>query len=174
MKLRAWIEKHGIYTANNTIFLKHEEKWGVVAKWCEHFYMLRKATKKKMGTIYKILHDKTLNLTEEERNAKRLEYENIHSRQGAIKNMLNSLYGQMGSAYSPLANLDIAQSITRQGRMCNIKSSEYAVTYFRENFDPTYKGFNISVLDPSHPFQPSMQQQPVAKAHHYSFYQYSL
>lgn len=151
MKLRAWIEKHGIYTANNTIFLKHEEKWGVVAKWCEYFYMLRKATKKKMGTIDKILHDKTLNLTEEERNAKILEYENLNSRQGAIKNMLNSVYGQMGSAYSPLANLDIAQSITRQGRMCNIKSSEYAVTYFRENFDPTYKGFNISVLDPSHP-----------------------
>ena len=54
MKLREWIEKHGIYTANNTIFLKHEEKWGIIAKWCEYFYNQRKATKKEM---FKCTHE---------------------------------------------------------------------------------------------------------------------
>lgn len=122
-KLRTWIEKHGIYTANNTIFLKHEEKWGVIAKWCEYFYNKRKTTKKKMLGIYHELHDASKTFTAEETAAMEEQEENLNSRQGAIKNMINSIYGQMGSAFSPIANLDIAQSITRQGRMCNIESS---------------------------------------------------
>lgn len=40
-----------------------------------------------------------------------------------MKNMLNSVYGQMGNEFSPIANLDVAQSVTRLGKFCNISSS---------------------------------------------------
>ena len=150
-KLRTWIEKHGIYTANNTIFLKHEEKWGVIAKWCEYFYNKRKTTKKKMLGIYRELHDTSKTFTAEETAVMEEQEENLNSRQGAIKNMINSIYGQMGSAFSPIANLDIAQSITRQGRMCNIESSRYILNEFKKRYDSSYKGFWISTLDEDDP-----------------------
>lgn len=149
--LRKWIVNHGIYTANNTLFLKHEEKWGVVAKWCEYFYAQRKATKKRMLKIYHDLHDPNQHFTEAERLKLEEQEENLNSRQGAMKNMLNSVYGQMGSAFSPIANIDIAQSITRQGRMCNIESSHFILEEFKKKFDPDYKGFWISTLDENDP-----------------------
>ena len=37
-QLRKMIETKCIWTPNNTLFLKHEVKDGVVAKWCEFFY----------------------------------------------------------------------------------------------------------------------------------------
>lgn len=150
-KLREWIEKHGIYTANNTIFLKHEERWGVIAKWCEHFYNLRKSTKKKMFAISHELHANAAKYSEQEKQKMAEDVENLNSKQGALKNMLNSVYGSMGSSFSPIANIDIAQSITRQGRMCNIASSTFALKYLSEKYCPEYKGFEISTLDSDHP-----------------------
>ena len=93
---------------NNTIFRKHEEKDGVVAKWCEYFYNQRKIAKKKMLAIFHELHNPENKFTDDERAIKEVQQENYNSRQGAMKNMINSVYGQMGSAYSPIANLDIA------------------------------------------------------------------
>ena len=142
-KLRAWIEQHGIYTPNNTIFLKHEEKWGIVPKWCEYFYGQRKATKKKMLAIYHELHDPSKSFTEQEVQKKEAEEEVYNSRQGAMKNMLNSVYGQMGNEFSPIANLDVAQSVTRLGKFCNISSSQFILDEFRKKYDPDYKGFWI-------------------------------
>ena len=37
-QLRKLIEEKCIWTPNNTLFLKHEVKEGVIAKWCEFFY----------------------------------------------------------------------------------------------------------------------------------------
>ena len=150
-KLRAWIDKHGIYTANNTIFLKHEEKWGVIAKWCEHFYNERKATKKKMLAIFHELHDPSKKFTEEQIADKEKQEGNFNSRQGALKNMINSIYGQLGSGFSPIANLDIAQSITRQGRMCNINASRFILKRFQELYDPSLEGYSIYPLDADDP-----------------------
>lgn len=146
-KLREWIKKHGIYTANNTIFRKHSEKVGVIAKWCEYFYGQRKATKKKMLAIFHELHDPNKHFTEEEIKIKETQRENYDSRQGAMKNMINSIYGQMGSAYSPIANLDIAQSITRTGRFCNTNASMFVLKHFQENYDPNFKGYRIKVYN---------------------------
>ena len=145
-KLRAWIKAHGIYTANNTIFLKHKEKYGVIARWCEHFYNARKATKKKMLAIFHELHDPNNHFTEEEIAVKEENEQNFNSRQGALKNMINSIYGQLGSGFSPIANIDIAQSITRQGRMCNISASQFVVKKFQEKYDPNFKGYHILPL----------------------------
>lgn len=60
-----------------------------------------------------------------------------------MKNMINSVYGQMGSAYSPIANLDIAQSITRTGRFCNTNASMFILREFQKKYDPNFKGYHI-------------------------------
>jgi len=67
-QLRALIQQKCIYTANNTLFLKHEVKWGVIAKWCEYFYSLRKSTKKKMLACTHKLHNEASTLSEEEKS----------------------------------------------------------------------------------------------------------
>lgn len=149
--LRNFVDKHGIYTTNNTIFLKHEEKWGVISKWCEYFYNHRKATKKKMLQIFRDLHDDSKTFSKKEKKRLEDEAENLNSRQGAFKNMINSIYGQMGSSYSPIANLDIAQTVTRLGRACNTYASNFVLKSFQEKYDPTYQGYRISILEDDDP-----------------------
>lgn len=51
------IQDKCIYTTNNTLFLKHKIKQGVVSKWCEVFYNLRKKNKKVMMEAFHKLHD---------------------------------------------------------------------------------------------------------------------
>lgn len=57
--MRQLVREKCIYTANNTLFLKHEAKTGVVPLWCRYYYSNRKATKKKMLAIYHKLNDAT-------------------------------------------------------------------------------------------------------------------
>jgi len=56
-KLKQLIEQKCIWTTNNTLFLKHEVKQGIIAKWCEVFYGMRKATKKKELACFHKLHN---------------------------------------------------------------------------------------------------------------------
>lgn len=123
-----------IYTTNNTLFLKHEVKWGVIAKWCEYFYGLRKATKKKELACFHKLHDTTLVLSDAEKTKLESDEENYHTAQIGIKAMINSIYGCMGTSFSPIANPDIAQSITRQGRFCNISTGDFIRKQFEKYF----------------------------------------
>lgn len=132
--LKKLIEEKCIWTANNTLFLKHEVKWGVVAKWCEVFYGLRKSIQKKMSACFYKLHDPNIVLTTEERRQLEIDYENYNTQQIGIKLMINSIYGCMGTAFSPIANPDIAQSITRQGRFCNISTGDFIRQQFEKYF----------------------------------------
>ena len=133
--LRKLIEEKCIYTANNTLFLKHEIKWGVIAKWCEYFYNLRKATKKKELECFKKLHDPNLKLSEAEIKQLETDEENYHTAQIGIKAMINSIYGCMGTNFSPIANPDIAQSVTRQGRFCNQSTAAFIKRRFMEKYN---------------------------------------
>lgn len=144
-KLRAWINLHGIYTSNNTIFRKHEEKFGIITKWCEYFYSQRKTTKKKMMKIFHYLNENEKKITAEEKFQKETEEENLNSLQLGYKAMINSIYGILGTPFSPIANPNIAQSITRMGRFCNINASKFVLKYFNENYDKNYKGFRIKI-----------------------------
>lgn len=132
--LKTLINEKCIWTANNTLFLKHEIKWGVIAKWCEVFYGLRKSTKKKMLKCFHTLHDPNIELTEEERKKLEADEENYNTAQLGIKSMINSIYGCMGTSFSPIANPDIAQSITRQGRFCNISTGDFIRSQFEKYF----------------------------------------
>ena len=106
--LKKVIEEKCIYTANNTLFLKHEVKQGVVSKWSEVFYNLRKSTKKKMLACFHKLHDPNVELTEEEKAKLEEDEENFNTSQIALKNSINSIYGCLGTGFSPIANPDIA------------------------------------------------------------------
>lgn len=132
-QLMRLLEKKCIFTQNNTLFLKHEIKWGVVASWCKHFYNLRKTTKKKMQGLEMAIYHKGIT-DPEQLAATKVEIENLNSRQAGYKTMINSVYGITGTSFSPLFNPEIAQSITRQGRYCNISASKYVKKRFTELF----------------------------------------
>ena len=133
--LRDIINSKCIYTTNNTLFLKHEVKWGVIAKWCEYFYGLRKSTKKKMLACDHRLHNEADTLTEVEKEKLKTDSENYNTAQLGIKAMINSIYGCMGTSFSPIANPDIAQSVTRQGRFCNKSTSGFILRRFQELYN---------------------------------------
>ena len=138
--LKKLIETKCIWTANNTLFLKHEIRFGVIPKWCEVFYGLRKSTKKKMLACFHKLHNPDIVMTEAEKLQTETDEENYNTTQLGIKSMINSIYGCMGTSFSPIANPDIAQTITRQGRFCNINTSKFIRRQFEKyfNIDSSY------------------------------------
>lgn len=133
-QLKKLIEEKCIWTANNTLFLKHEIKWGVVAKWSEFFYNLRKKTKKEMFKYEHMLHDpkQVAKMTKQEVFEAETFQKNLETQQIAIKQMINSIYGCLGTNFSPIANPNIAQSVTRQGRFCNQSASKFILKRFQE------------------------------------------
>jgi DNA polymerase elongation subunit (family B) len=121
-----------IFTRNNTLMLKHEIKRGVIAEWCAHFFNLRKATKKEKEKYDKMADNK--NLSPEELAKIKEIIGNLDSRQQAIKIMINSIYGMIGTAFSPIYNIHLAQTITRTGKFCNISAAEHVAEVFNEKF----------------------------------------
>ena len=120
-----------IFTRNNTLFLKHSIKQGVVSAWSEHFYKLRKATKKK-GQKLELDLDNGL-ITENIDEVKE-QIQNLDNTQQARKIALNSIYGCCSTSFSPIYNPYIAQTITRTGKWCNQSSSEFIRKCFKERF----------------------------------------
>ena len=126
-----------IFTQNNTLFLKHSVKKGVVSEWCRHFYGLRNKTKKEMQKLEMALYRKEV--PEKDIPKTKELIENLNSRQQAIKIMINSIYGIIGTSFSPIYNIHMAQTITRTGRFCNISASEYIKEWMKKNFNITEK-----------------------------------
>ena len=129
------IEEKCIYTRNNTLFLKHSVKQGVISAWCKHFYALRKSTKKKMQALDLKIYKGEIP-TDQILKAK-LEVENLDADQHSLKIMLNSVYGMFGTNHSPIYSAAIAQSITRTGKFCNISASKFIKRRFKELFGIT-------------------------------------
>jgi len=126
------IETKCIYTRNNTLFLKHSVKQGVISAWCKHFYSLRKSTKKKMQALDLEIYKG--NISKDKIAQARLEVENLDADQHSLKIMLNSVYGMFGTNHSPIYSSHIAQSITRTGKFCNISASKFIKRRFKELF----------------------------------------
>ena len=136
-QLRELVKTKCIWTANNTLFLKHEIKWGVIAKWCEYFYGLRKSTKKKMMKLFHLMHndEEVAKMTEQQKQENETMIEVLDCMQHAYKIVINSIYGMLGTKFSPIANPHIAQSVTRQGRFCNKSTS----LFIRKQFEKYFK-----------------------------------
>lgn len=130
--IRKLVETKCIYTRNNTLFLKHSVKQGVISAWCKHFYMLRKSTKKKMQALDLDIYNGKV--PKEKLAQAKLEVENLDADQHSLKIMLNSVYGMFGTNHSPIYSAAIAQSITRTGKFCNISASKFIKTRFKELF----------------------------------------
>lgn len=133
-QIRRLLEEKCIYTTNNTFILKHEVKWGAIAKWCEHFYNLRKKTKKEMLKNVHYLHEHEVELNTKEKFDLNTLISNLDNKQIALKNSINSIYGICGTTFSPIANPHIAQSVTRTGRFCNQSTTNFILKHFQENF----------------------------------------
>ena len=126
------LETKCIYTRNNTLFLKHSVKQGVISAWCKHFYNLRKATKKKGQALdFEIYKG---NIPKDKIAQAKLDVENLDADQHSLKIMLNSVYGMFGTNHSPIYSAAIAQSITRTGKFCNISASEFIKKRFIKMF----------------------------------------
>jgi DNA polymerase elongation subunit (family B) len=121
-----------ILTRNNTLFLKHSVKNGVVSQWCKHFYALRKVTKKRMQKLELDVYNNRV--PKEEIPATNENIQNLDSRQQAIKIMINSIFGICGCSHSPIANKYIAQTITKSGRYCNLSAAKFITKKFTERF----------------------------------------
>ena len=135
-QLRQLINEKCIWTPNNTLFLKHEKKWGVVAKWSECFYNNRKSVKKKMLAIEHLLHneEEVAKMTEAEKLKNETDMNNLEVAQKGIKTMINSVYGCLGTGFSPIADPNIAQSVTRGGRFANQNASKFILSKFQEYY----------------------------------------
>ena len=48
--------------------------------------------------------------------------------------MLDRIYGALGTVHSPIGNNEIAQTITRHGKFCNISASKYINNCFKKLF----------------------------------------
>jgi DNA polymerase elongation subunit (family B) len=127
------IETKCIYTRNNTLFLKHSVKQGVISAWCKHFYALRKSTKKRMQALDLSLYKGEVQ--EDKIEETKLQVKNLDADQHSLKIMLNSVYGMFGTNHSPIYSAAIAQSITRTGKFCNISASEFIRKRFKEMFN---------------------------------------
>ena len=121
-----------IYTRNNTLFLKHSVKQGVISAWCKHFYNLRKATKKKGQALDLEIYKG--NIPKDQIAKAKLDVENLDADQHSLKIMLNSVYGMFGTNHSPIYSAHIAQSITRTGKFCNISASKFIKKRFKDLF----------------------------------------
>jgi DNA polymerase elongation subunit (family B) len=126
------LETKCIFTRNNTLFLKHSVKQGVVSSWSTHFYNLRKKTRK---TMEKLDDDIFKGLIEKNKIKEAKEkIQNLNDKQQAIKIMINSIYGILSTSFSPVYNPYISQSITRLGKFLNISSSEFIKMWLKDNY----------------------------------------
>ena len=126
-----------IFTRNNTLFLKHSIKQGVISGWCKHFYALRKKTKKLMQKLEMDIYNNTI--PSEKIAETEGKIGNLNDRQQSIKIMINSIYGICGTSFSPIYNPYLAQSITRTGKFCNLSASKYIKKVFMERYGVTEK-----------------------------------
>ena len=93
---------------------------------------MRKETKKKMQGLEMKLYKKEV--PENEIPKVKELIENLDARQQAIKIMINSIYGIIGTPHSPIYNIHMAQTITRTGKFCNISAAKHVAEVFNSKF----------------------------------------
>lgn len=122
-----------IFTRNNTLFLKHSIKQGIVSAWCKHNYAFRKSTKKEMQKKEMQIYKGEVSDPNEVARMK-IEIQNLDNIQLATKIKLNSIYGCLGTAHSPIGNIDLAQTVTRTGKFCNMSTAEFVKEWMKRKF----------------------------------------
>lgn len=120
-KLKELLKTKVLLTTNNTIFFKPSVKKGLLNSWCDYYFARRGMFKKKKKEAHKAGNE-----VDEQR------YDNI---QKTVKIFLNTVYGVTGTKFSPIGNPDIAQTITRQGKFCNLSANKFIGEEFHKMFN---------------------------------------
>ena len=156
-KKREILDTKCIISKNDILFFKHEVKQGILSSWCKTFYDKRKHYQKLMKTIKRKINTLKTELSEIT-NTNSIEYnakldeiavnENLRGMYGttqqAIKILLNSAYGVTGTPYSPIFDVDIAQSITLNGQFINKAVAGFLKDKFMEKYNCAFD-FNVIV-----------------------------
>lgn len=134
-----------ILSRNNMLFLKHEKKRGIFSEWCGFYFKLRKTYKKALAAgEANELKLKEQHASSEEIEKQQIENENNHATQYALKIMINSAYGTLGTTFSPIYDVRLAEAITKGGKFCNMSTSTFLNKYFKEHYG-TDDHFNITI-----------------------------
>lgn len=148
-----------IIAKNNALFLKHEVKPGIFAEWCGNFFNLRstfkdalengkdglKAKKAEFETLSNgsadaaKLHELELII-----NNIAIQNELNHATQYSLKILINSAYGTLGTKFSPIYDVRLAEAITANGQFCNRSTSLFLNKMFKEEFGCS-EDFNITI-----------------------------
>lgn len=141
------LETKCILSKNNTLFYKHSVKKGILSGWCKYYFdrrkyyqKLAKGAGKKIEELEQKINDtKQDDPTFDALNnelAEQIKYKMIYyTTQYAIKIMLNSAYGMTGTKFSPIYDINLAQSITLNGQFVN----KTVAAYLKKRFDEKYK-----------------------------------
>lgn len=140
------LDEKCILSRNNVLFIKHEIKKGIFSEWCGYFFTLRKGYKKKIAEADERLEQLRENgITDGEEVRKlKLERERNNITQYALKILINSAYGTLGTTYSPIYDTRLAEAITLGGQFCNRSTSQFLNNYFHENYG-TPDDFNVTI-----------------------------
>ena len=123
-----------IITRNSDLIVKHKIKRGVLPEWSAFFFNRRKGIKKEKAILEKLIYDGKITDKNEliETNTK---IANLENAQLATKKMLNSIYGCIGTKFSPIFDVDLSQSITRQGKFCNKNAALYMKRFYIDEYN---------------------------------------
>lgn len=142
-----------ILARNGAVFYKHEIKQGIFAKWCGNFFMMRKSYKNLLAEcdeeLHKIDHSDPKNAARIKELEISAEYYDVT--QYALKILINSAYGTLGTTFSPIYDVRLAEAITLTGQFANRSTAVFINEYFKkkynvsEDFDVTVSGDTDSV-----------------------------
>lgn len=144
-QLETLLDETCILSRNNMLFLKHEKKRGIFSEWCGFYFNLRKSYKKALESGEEREDElRKSSAPREEIERQQVENENNHATQYALKIMINSAYGTLGTTFSPIYDVRLAEAITKGGKFCNISTSKFLNDYFRKHYGVDER-FNITI-----------------------------
>jgi DNA polymerase elongation subunit (family B) len=132
-------------SSNGVVYLNPDRQKGIIPAFLERFYKERSRIKRKGKT----LENKVSNLKyAAKESGKELTPEQLHeieelerqarscdNIQHAFKIFLNSIYGQLGSRYFPMFDLDNAEAVTISSQRIIKDSARFVNEYMNERFD---------------------------------------
>jgi DNA polymerase elongation subunit (family B) len=128
------MNEHLSLASNNILYWKSSKKKGFIPTFLERLYTERRSKKDQMLKVSAEIQAKKKNgdtdLTELE-TLKDL----LDTTQLAFKLFLNSIYGQMGSKYFPMFDIENAVAVTATGQEIIKSSSEFISNWFKENYN---------------------------------------
>lgn len=133
-------------SANNIVFINPERQQGIVPGFLSRLYNERKAIKDEGKSFEKdnvLLKEKLAKLTDSAEikelkeliKSNKVKADSCDCIQGAYKVYLNSTYGQFGSRYFAMFDLDLATAITLSAQRVNRSSSEFVNDYMNKRYN---------------------------------------